>query len=59
MNMQTQETEESKPILFGLGKLYVTAGIQELIERHALDLTPFIARHVTGDWGDVCEEDAA
>lgn len=59
MNIPTQETEQPKPLLFGLGKLYVTAGIQEMIEKYALDVTPLIARHVSGDWGDVCEDDAA
>lgn len=52
------QSEQSKPLLFGLGTLYVTAGIQELMDQ-GLDMTPFIQRHATGDWGDVCEDDAA
>ncbi len=59
MNSTNQETEQSKPLLFGLGTLYVTRGIQSLMDEKGLDISPFIARHQTGDWGEVCVEDAA
>ncbi len=59
MTTDNQETEQSKPLLFGLGTLYVTRGIQALMDEQGLDVSPFIARHVTGDWGEVCAEDAA
>ena len=52
------ENEQAKPLLFGIGTLYVTRGIQALIDEQDLDVTPFIARHQTGDWGEVCAEDA-
>ena len=53
------ENEQAKPLLFGLGKLYVTRGIHALMDEHNLDVAPFIARHLTGDWGEVCADDAA
>ena len=54
-----EKAEPDKLILFGLGTLYVTRGIQALMDEQGLDVSPFIARHVTGDWGEVCAEDAA
>jgi hypothetical protein len=59
MNSTIEETEQTKPVLFPLGRVYVTRGIQALIDDHKLDVRPYIARHQTGDWGDVCAEDAA
>ncbi len=43
------------PDRFDVGKLYLTRGVID-------EISPFeaaiaIARHVRGDWGDVCEED--
>lgn len=59
MNEQQLESEQPKPLLFPLGRLYVTRGIQALMDEKGLDILPFIARHQTGDWGEVCAEDAA
>ena len=43
------------PPLFPLGNLYSTPGaLAELSEQ---DIAKGIARHWTGDWGDVCPED--
>jgi hypothetical protein len=48
----------NKP-LFSLGQIVATPGaIEVLTELNLLALT-FLHRHVTGDWGDVCKEDAA
>lgn len=46
-----------KPPLFSLGKVVATPGaLQMLAEvgRHPLE---FLGSHVTGDFGDICEED--
>ncbi len=59
MNSALELAEPDNPILLSLGTVYVTRGIQALIDDHSLDVTPFIARHQTGDWGEVCAEDAA
>ena len=50
------DEDELKP-LFELGQIVGTPGaLQELqqAEQNPLEL---IVRHVTGDWGDLCEED--
>ena len=56
--MNSTNQEPDKPLLFGLGKLFVTRGIQALME-NGLDITPFLQRHMTGDDGDLDEEDKA
>jgi hypothetical protein len=59
MNEQQLESQQPKTLLFPLGRLFVTRGIQALMDEKGLDISPFIARHQTGDWGEVCSEDAA
>ena len=42
---------------FHLGKLVATPGaIEALAEAHQSPME-FVARHIKGDWGDVCDED--
>ncbi len=43
--------------LFHLGQLLATPGALELLETHQLTALPFVLRHVSGDWGDICAED--
>ena len=57
--MNSTNQEPDKPLLFGLGKLFVTRGIQALMDEQGLDVSPYIARHMTGDDGDLDEEDKA
>lgn len=42
---------------FALGQLVMTPGAQERIPRE--EMLAAIARHVSGDWGEVPSEDAA
>lgn len=44
------------PALFQLGKIVATQGVNESIPTDAI--VAAIKRHVQGDWGDVCKEDA-
>jgi hypothetical protein len=44
--------------LFPLGQIVATPGALETIARKGIDPTDLIRRHVTGDWGDLCKEDA-
>ena len=52
-------TNTSNEPLFPLGNCYITPGIQALIEEHqcSLSVNALIARHHSGDWGDLCKED--
>jgi hypothetical protein len=43
--------------LFRLGQTVATPGAIEVMERLAINPADLIARHVTGDWGDICPED--
>ncbi|MCR6481045.1 hypothetical protein NU688_33145 [Variovorax sp. ZS18.2.2] len=42
---------------FELGTTALTRGVCSLIATGKLTPLPFILRHASGDWGDLCEED--
>lgn len=46
--------------LFGLGinSTVATPGALDLLQRTATSALTLLRRHVNGDWGDVCEDDA-
>jgi len=50
-----QKTER-KP-LFHLGQLVATPGALAALEKSGESPMDFLSRHVTGDWGDIAEED--
>ncbi|WP_026223241.1 hypothetical protein [Methylosarcina fibrata] len=43
---------------FELGQLCYTPGAQAALERFKVNPFRLIGRHLSGDWGDVCAEDA-
>lgn len=47
--------------LFELGAVVATAGVAAWMEEEGLDVEVAnrLCRHVSGEWGEVCEEDAA
>lgn len=47
---------ESQPE-FVLGRLLITSGAIEDLERAGQSAIEFLQHHVRGDWGNVCEED--
>lgn len=47
----------SKP-LFALGQVVATPGALELLARHGVEPAALLSRHVTGDWGQLCRDDA-
>ncbi len=49
----------SKKALFPLGTVCMTPGVADLVEQHQLSIHEYLARHVSGDWGEVCVDDAA
>ena len=45
------------PPLFPTGPLAVTEGVEELVLQGQLNPTPYLHRHISGDWGDLCDDD--
>ena len=43
--------------LFSLGQLIATPGALAALEKAGQTPLEFLARHVRGDWGELCEED--
>jgi hypothetical protein len=50
------EQTERKP-LFDLGQLVATPRALAALKKSGLSPLDFLSRHVTGDWGELCEED--
>lgn len=48
-----------RKLLFSLGEVYATQGAMAALEERRLAPDHFLARHVTGDWGELCAEDQA
>lgn len=44
---------------FHPGTIVATPAAMDLMREHACSPWPLIQRHLSGDWGDVCAEDAA
>ena len=45
------------PSRFPAGQIVMTAGVNDLVQRGALDPLPYLQRHFNGDWGDLCDDD--
>jgi len=43
--------------LFSLGQLVATPGALAALQKSGQGPQDFLARHVRGEWGDLCEED--
>ena len=43
--------------LFKLGQVCLTAAAEDLRLHEGLDVSKLLSRHVSGDWGDLCEDD--
>jgi len=42
---------------FSLGQIVATPGALEALQKARQSAAEFLQRHVSGDWGDVCDED--
>lgn len=51
-------SQEFKP-LFPLGQIVATPAVIAHFNEHHQSLLPFLRRHVSGDWGELCAEDKA
>lgn len=58
MGTLSNTTTISQPPLFELGQLCYTPGAQDAMLRYQVNPFQLLTRHVTGDWGDLCKEDA-
>jgi len=48
---------ETRPAKFDLGQIVATPGALEAIRDAGQSPADFLRRHVSGDWGDLCDED--
>jgi hypothetical protein len=46
------------PIRLRCGRLYATPGALDAFDKAGDDLTRYLAKHLTGDWGQLSAEDA-
>lgn len=58
MGTPSNTTTIAQPPLFELGQLCHTPGAQDVMLRYQVNPFQLLTRHVTGDWGDLCKEDA-
>ena len=42
---------------FSPGQVVMTTGIDELVRQGRLNPSPYLRRHLHGDWGDLCDDD--
>ena len=43
--------------LFSPGQVFMTTGVDELVRQGRLNPTPYLRRHLHGDWGDLSGDD--
>ena len=57
---ETQAATGARPrALFALGRVVMTCGVNALVQGGAVNPIGLLRRHVTGDWGDMSDDDKA
>jgi hypothetical protein len=56
--MNTATNSDTTTARFSLGQLLYTPGAQETLQEYQVEPFDLLNRHVRGDWGDVCADDA-
>lgn len=56
--MESHSAGDARP-RFSLGQIVATPGALDLLDRHAVNAADVLHRHESGDWGDLCPDDAA
>ena len=56
-SQKASEVQRKRP-LFRLGQILSTPGVLEHLDHHGVNAQPYLERHITGDFGDVCADDA-
>ena len=49
---------DARQVKFQLGQLLITPEAMTLLEESGVSIFTLLGRHLSGDWGDVCPEDA-
>jgi len=57
LNRVAERAARPDPRRFDVGRVVMTRTVNELVERGEVSPMALLRRHVTGDWGDVPEED--
>ncbi len=57
MQNQNTITKTENKVLFAMGEVYLTIGAREALEESNQTASEFLARHQSGDWGIVGEDD--
>lgn len=57
LNQVAEPTKRPDPRRFDLGRVVMTRAVNELVERSEISPIALLRRHVTGDWGDLSDED--
>lgn len=55
----TENITTNKPPLFALGQIVATHALLAHLEKHGINASDYLNRHVRGDWGEVPADDAA
>ena len=56
-NTTTESRPSPRPARFPLGQTFITPGAQDALAQSGQTAGVFLSRHVTGDWGDLAEDD--
>lgn len=52
-----ERLNEKPKVLFSLGQISLTIGAQDALKESNQTANEFLAKHSTGNWGDVCDDD--
>jgi hypothetical protein len=55
--MRSDPMSETRRAKFSLGQVVATPGALEAIRDAGQSPADFLSRHVSGDWGDLCDDD--
>ena len=59
MSEEKSKSGNQRTMSFPLGQVFATPGGLEALQRSNQSAIGFLARHLRGDWGEVCAEDWA
>jgi hypothetical protein len=57
-NVVLPRRPDARQVKFQLGQLLITPEAMTLLEDSGVSVFTLLGRHLSGDWGDVCAEDA-